>query len=148
MPAVLRVLVEEARIPFDLSEGPLTRTRLLRLSNDEHVVVRTEHHLITDASSQEIFMGEVTAFYTGYANGNHFKLPELSLQYADYAVWQRKWLQGEVLDKQIEYWKSKLGGNLPVLNLPADRPRPAIQSFKELSNMQCCPRAWARIWPR
>jgi len=130
MPAVLRVVVEEARIPFDLAEGPLTRTRLLRLSDDEHVVVRTEHHMITDASSQEIFMGEVTALYTGYVDGNHFQLPELSLQYADYAVWQRKWLQGEKLDKQIEYWKSKLGGNLPVLNLPADRPRPAIQSFK------------------
>jgi amino acid adenylation domain-containing protein/non-ribosomal peptide synthase protein (TIGR01720 family) len=130
MPAVRRVVAEEGRIPFDLSEGPLTRTRLLRLSSDEHVVVRTEHHMITDASSQEIFMGEVTALYTGYTNGNHFKLPEPSLQYADYAVWQRKWLQGEVLEKQIDYWKSKLGGNLPVLNLPADRPRPAIQSFK------------------
>jgi amino acid adenylation domain-containing protein/non-ribosomal peptide synthase protein (TIGR01720 family) len=127
---VLRITVEEGQKIFNLSEGPLVRTHLLRLKDDEHVVVRTEHHIISDASSQEIFMREVTALYTAYSNGKHSPLPELPLQYADFAVWQRKWLQGEKVEQQLDYWRRQLGGELPVLNLPADKSRPAVPSFR------------------
>ncbi|HYG12243.1 MAG TPA: amino acid adenylation domain-containing protein, partial [Pyrinomonadaceae bacterium] len=136
---VLRITVEEGQKPFDLSQEPPARTHLLRLKDDEHVVVRIEHHIISDASSQEIFVREVATLYAAYADGKPSPLPELPLQYADYAVWQRKRLQGEALEQQLDYWKRQLGGNIPLLNLPTYKPRQAVQSYRGAIEMDLFP---------
>jgi amino acid adenylation domain-containing protein/non-ribosomal peptide synthase protein (TIGR01720 family) len=120
---------EEACRPFDLSCGPLLRMRLLRLGDKDHVVVLTMHHIISDGWSMGVFLREVAAFYTAYIAGEEFSMPELSIQYADFTCWQREWLQGEVLERQLDYWKQQLAGPLPVLALPADRPRPPVQTY-------------------
>ncbi|MBD0328231.1 MAG: non-ribosomal peptide synthetase, partial [Pyrinomonadaceae bacterium] len=120
---------EEARRPFDLSCGPLLRTKLLRLGEHENLLLLTMHHIITDGWSQQVFLRELTALYAAFLAGKESPLPELPIQYADYALWQRQWLQGEVLDKQLAYWKQQLA-DLPVLQLPTDHPRPAVQSFE------------------
>ncbi len=125
-----RLAVEEGRRPFDLARGTLVRTTLLKLADDEHIVLRTEHHIINDGLSREIFLREIAALYDAFSHGRPSPLAELPIQYADYAVWQRQWLQGERLDAQLAYWQRQLGGTLPVLDLPTDRPRPAVQSFR------------------
>jgi amino acid adenylation domain-containing protein len=125
----LRLAGEEARSPFDLARGPLLRARLLRLSDEEHVALFTMHHIICDGWSAGVLVREVAALYGAYAEGRESPLEELAIQYADYAVWQREWLRGEVLEKQLDYWRAQLGGELPVLELPTDRPRPAVQSY-------------------
>src|SRR3712207_6588437 len=86
------------------------------------------HHIISDGWSMGVLIRELTTLYEAYTNGEESPLAELSIQYADYAVWQRDWLRGEVLDKQLAYWRQQLGGGLPVLELPADYPRPPVQS--------------------
>ncbi|MBV9927462.1 MAG: amino acid adenylation domain-containing protein [Acidobacteria bacterium] len=131
-----RIAVEEGRRPFDLGRGPLTRTRLLRLAADEHILLRNEHHIINDGMSQEIFLREVATLYDAYRQGHPSPLAELPIQYGDYAVWQRGWLQGEVLEEQLAYWRRQLGGALPALDLPTDRPRPAVQSFRGAVEMR------------
>jgi amino acid adenylation domain-containing protein len=120
---------EEARRPFDLSKGPFLRATLLRRSDDDHVLVVTTHHIVSDAWSMGILTRELWILYETYANENPSPFPELTVQYADYAVWQREWLQGEVLESQLAYWKTRLD-NIPIVNLPTDRPRPAKQSFR------------------
>jgi len=125
----LRIATEGALTPFNLSTGPLVRATLLRLSDDEHVLVLTMHHIISDAWSAGVFMQELTALYTAFVQARTSPLPELGIQYADYAVWQRNWLQGEVLQQQLAYWRNQLQGAPPVLNLPTDRPRPKVRSF-------------------
>ena len=119
---------EEGRRPFDLSRGPLVRVRLLRLSPAEQVILYTMHHIISDGWSMEVVNRELGTLYEAFANGRATPLPELPVQYADFAVWQRGWLQGEVLEKQISYWKEQLAGVSP-LELATDYPRPAMQSF-------------------
>jgi amino acid adenylation domain-containing protein len=122
--------IEEARRPFDLSVGPLFRAVLVRLGEQEHVLYFTMHHIVTDGWSFGIFTRELGALYKAFSEGQPSPLAELSIQYADFAHWQREWLQGEVLETQLEYWKKQLGGELPTLQLPADRPRPAVQTHR------------------
>ncbi|HEX6096257.1 MAG TPA: non-ribosomal peptide synthase/polyketide synthase [Thermoanaerobaculia bacterium] len=126
--AVARLTVEEARAPFDLSAGPMIRGRLLRVSEAEHVLLVTQHHIITDGWSIDVMVREVGALYTAFLEGSADPLPPLELQYADYAQWQREWLQGEELTRQLGFWKEHLAGAPALLELPLDRPRPAEQS--------------------
>ncbi|HEX2271889.1 MAG TPA: amino acid adenylation domain-containing protein, partial [Pyrinomonadaceae bacterium] len=120
----------EAAEPFDLSHGPLLRVKVLRLSESEHVLLLTMHHIISDGWSMAVLMQELIALYDVYSRGESSSLPELPIQYADYAVWQREWLQGEVLAEQLEYWRQQLRGAPAVLELPADRARPKVQSYR------------------
>ncbi len=119
---------EEAQTPFDLERAPLLRARLLRLDEQEHWLLLTLHHIITDGWSSGVLSRELSELYAAHCRGEASGLPALPVQYADYAVWQREWLQGEVLEQQLAYWKSALAG-LPTLELPTDRPRPAIANF-------------------
>ena len=127
---VSQLAAAEAQQPFDLSVGPLLRVQLLRLGTEDHVVLFTVHHIISDGWSSGILVREVGALYEAYIEGHESPLPELGIQYADYAVWQREWLQGEVLDQQLAYWRQQLGEELPVLQLSTDRPRPPVQSYR------------------
>ncbi len=126
----LRLATEEAQRPFDLARGPLIRALLLRLDEEEHIALLTVHHTVSDGWSTGVFMGEMAALYEAFAAGKPSPLPELPIQYADFAVWQREWLQGEVLERQLAYWKEQLAGLPPILELPTDRPRPAFQTFR------------------
>ncbi|HVF48580.1 MAG TPA: amino acid adenylation domain-containing protein, partial [Pyrinomonadaceae bacterium] len=128
-----RLATEEARKGFDLSRGPLLRSTLLRLSTEEHVLLFTMHHITSDGWSVGVLVNEVATLYAAYAEGLESPLAELKLQYADYAVWQRGWLQGEALKEHLAYWKKQLDLVPPVLQLPADRPRPAVMSFRGAS---------------
>jgi len=125
---VLNLASLEAQKPFDLVKAPLIRASLLQLSQTDHVVLLTMHHIVSDGWSTGIFIKELTALYTAFSQGQTSPLAELAIQYADFAMWQRKWLQGEVLQTQLNYWRQQLGGDLPILELPTDHPRPAIQS--------------------
>lgn len=127
-----RLATEEARQPFDLSKGPLIRTSLLRLGPINYIFLVTMHHIISDGWSLNIFFRELSALYAAYTQGKPSPLPELPIQYPDYAVWQRQWLQGDELETQLAFWKKQLQG-LSVLQLPTDRPRPAIQTFEGAS---------------
>ena len=123
---------EEARWRFDLSKGPLLRMRLARLAEGEHVIFFTMHHIVSDGWSMGVLVREFVQLYEAFSRGQLSPLGELPIQYVDYAVWQRGWLQGEVLEKQLRYWKGRLAG-APALELPTDRPRPAVQSYKGAS---------------
>jgi amino acid adenylation domain-containing protein len=123
-------VLRAAQQPFDLAAGPLLRTTLLRLSPEEHVLLVTFHHSIADGWSLGIFIQELTACYAAFVAGQTPALPALPIQYVDYAVWQRTWLQGTVLDEQLGYWRSQLADAPPLLALPTDRPRPPVQIFK------------------
>jgi amino acid adenylation domain-containing protein/non-ribosomal peptide synthase protein (TIGR01720 family) len=127
--AVLRRLVqEEGKKPFDLANGPLFRGRLFRISDEDAALVLTLHHIITDGWSMPLVTHEMEALYDAYRKGLPSPLPELEVQYSDYAAWQREYLTGATLQKQIDYWKKHLGG-APHLELPTDRPRPAVQKY-------------------
>ena len=127
---VRRLAQVEAERAFDLSSGPLLRVQLLRLGEAEHMALLTLHHIIADRWSTGVLIKEVAALYAAYRTGERSPLPDLELQYGDYAAWQREWLQGEVLEEQLAYWRRQLGGELPVLQLPTDRPRPELQSYR------------------
>jgi len=124
-----RIAVDEAMRPFDLAIGPLLRARLLRLANEDHVLLLTMHHIISDAWSAGIFLQELGALYEAFCAGNPSPLPELAVQYTDYAAHERQWLQGEVLQKQLAFWRKQLKGVPPVLELPIDHPRPETRTF-------------------
>ncbi|HOR01623.1 MAG TPA: condensation domain-containing protein, partial [Anaerolineae bacterium] len=124
-----RLAAEEAARPFDLARGPLGRATLLRLAPEEHVVLLTLHHIVCDEWSSGVVVQEVAALYQAFTAGRPSPLAELPIQYADYACWQRSWLQGEVLEEQLTYWKQQLAGLVP-LELPADHPRPAVPGFQ------------------
>ena len=126
---IKELTLAEARAPFDLAQGPLLRTTLLRLSEVEHVILVTMHHIISDGWSMRVFVRDMIALYESFVAGQPAVLPELPVQYADFALWQRKWLRGEVLDKQLAYWRKQLEAVPAMLDLPADRPRPALQTF-------------------
>jgi amino acid adenylation domain-containing protein len=126
--AVARITAEEAAAPFDLTAGPLIRGRMLTLADDEHVLLITQHHLVTDGWSLNILIREVAALYTAFRRGERDPLPPLAIQYADYAQWQRNWLGGEELTRQVDFWRGQLTGAPALLELPLDRPRPAMQS--------------------
>ncbi|HEU5415537.1 MAG TPA: condensation domain-containing protein, partial [Candidatus Angelobacter sp.] len=123
------LIAEEASTPMDLQAGPLIRGRLIRQGNEEYVLLITIHHIVSDAWSFGVFSKELSALYRAYVRGEEDDLPELEIQYADYASWQRKRMEGEVLGKQAEYWKKALAGAPEVLQLPADRARPEQQSY-------------------
>ena len=123
-----RIAEEEALKPFDLEFGPLFRTSLIILAIEEHVVRFTTHHIVFDGWSVAIFMNELATIYEAFSQGQPSPLPELAIQYGDFAEWQREWLQGEVLDRQLDYWKRQLAHLPPPLELPSDRPRPAATS--------------------
>lgn len=126
---VKRISRAEGRQPFDLSAGPLLRVRLLRVDREEHILLLTMHHIISDGWSMGVFIKEVSALYAAFAKGQPSPLADLPIQYADYAVWQRQHLRGEVLERQLAYWREQLSDAPRVLELPTDRPRPAVQGY-------------------
>ena len=121
--------VAEARRPFDLGCGPLVRAQLIRLSTQEHLLLLSLHHIIADGWSMGLLFEELKEYYRSLSVGAEARVAELPLHYADYAVWQREWLQGEELDRQAGYWKERLSGAPALLELPTDHPRPALQSY-------------------
>ncbi len=123
------LIIEEAQRPFDLARGPLLRTILIRTGEEEHIALINMHHIISDGWSMGVFFNEIATLYQAYVEGRPSPLEELPIQYADYAYWERQWLQGEVLEKQLAYWKKQLADSPPVLELPTDRPRPSVQTF-------------------
>ena len=125
-----RLIDEEAQRPFDLEQGPLFRASLLRLSEEDHILLLSLHHIVSDGWSQGVLRRELVALYRAGCHGQPSELPDLPLQYADYAVWQRQWLQGAALARQVDYWKAHLAGAPSFLELPTDRPRPAVKSFR------------------
>ena len=129
--AVLRLAHVEARRPFKLAEGPLFRASVLRLAESDHVVFLTMHHIISDGWSVGVLLVEFGTLYTALSGGKtdvSGLLPELPIQYSDFAVWQREWMQAEVLEEQLQYWKGQLAYAPAALELPTDRPRPAVQT--------------------
>jgi amino acid adenylation domain-containing protein len=122
-----RLAREEAQRPFDLSKGAAFRARMLRLGGDDHVALFTMHHIVSDGWSMGILVGELEALYRAFAEGLASPLPEPPIQYADFAVWQRAWLRGEALGKQLDYWRGRLGGAGTALKLPTDRPASAVR---------------------
>jgi hypothetical protein len=121
-------VAQESERPFDLARGPLLRASLLRLGSEEHVLLLTMHHIVSDGWSMGVLLRELTALYHAFSQGQPSLLLPLALQYADYAAWQRGWLTGAVLQEQLTYWKQQLTGAPTALELPTDRPRPAAQS--------------------
>jgi amino acid adenylation domain-containing protein/non-ribosomal peptide synthase protein (TIGR01720 family) len=138
---------EEAARPFDLARGPLLRGLLLRLAEREHTVLLTLHHIAGDGWSLGLLACEVAALYPAFAAGRPSPLPPLPalpVQYADYAIWQRSWLQGEILEGEIDWWRRQLAGLPPLLELPTDRPRPAAQSHRGSTRPVRLPAEWVR----
>src|SRR5205085_6270817 len=130
---IRNLIHEQTQASFDLKRGPLLRITLVRLRDEEHVLLLAMHHIVSDAWSMGVLVGEVVALYEAYASGREAARPELPLQYADFATWQREWLQGDVLEEQSAYWRRQLGGGLPILELPTDRARPALQTYNGAS---------------
>ena len=128
--AALRLAAEEAQRPFDLARGRLYRALLVREGDESHALVLTMHHIVSDGWSMGVFVGEIAALYRAFSAGEPSPLPELPVQYSDFTRWQQSWLQGEVLEAQLGYWRRQLGGAPPALELPTDRPRPPAQSFR------------------
>ncbi|MBH8255185.1 pyoverdine non-ribosomal peptide synthetase PvdD [Pseudomonas aeruginosa] len=116
--------------PFDLERGPLLRVNLLQLAEDDHVLVLVQHHIVSDGWSMQVMVEELVQLYAGYSQGLDVVLPALPIQYADYALWQRSWMEAGEKERQLAYWTGLLGGEQPVLELPFDRPRPARQSHR------------------
>ncbi|MBX3301079.1 MAG: amino acid adenylation domain-containing protein [Nitrospira sp.] len=127
---IVRLAKEEARRPFRLDQSPLMRITLLKVRDQEHVLLITMHHIISDGWSLGVLMREFAAYYVGSVGDDSVIVPPLAIQYADYAHWQRRWYSGEALNRALDYWKAKLEGWKPTLALPTDRPRPAVQSYR------------------
>ncbi|MFS0517035.1 amino acid adenylation domain-containing protein [Nostoc sp. UIC 10607] len=120
---------QQAIEPFDLANGALIRTTLLVLSETEHILLVCMHHVVSDGWSMAVFVQELAALYDAYVQGQSSPLTPLPIQYADFAIWQREWLQGNVLQNQLTYWQQQLANAPALLSLPTDRPRPAVQTF-------------------
>ena len=127
---VRRLAALDMQKPFDLACGPLLRLTVVQLADNQHVLMLTMHHIVSDGWSMTVLMRELIVLYHAFSRGESSPLPELPIQYADYANWQRAWLQGEVLEQQLKYWREQLQGAPPVLELPTDHPRPAVQSLR------------------
>ncbi|MBD2812049.1 amino acid adenylation domain-containing protein [Xenorhabdus sp. Vera] len=127
--AIEKAAYLEANHPFDFVNGPLVRGRLLKLAEDKHILLLTQHHIISDGWSVSILMNELSTLYHAFSQGQPDPMPDLTIQYADYVLWQQKWLQGEVLEKQVNFWRDTLQDAPALLELPTDRPRPAKQSY-------------------
>lgn len=119
-----------AQMPFSLTRGPLIRAQLLRMANIDHVLLLSVHHIVSDGWSMEVLFRELSALYMASLTRQAPNLPELRVQYADFAIWQRQWLTGDLLQQQLQYWKKQLQGAPGVIQLPTDRPRPATQVFR------------------
>jgi amino acid adenylation domain-containing protein len=126
----MKLATQEARRAFDLTNGPVFRATLLRLSEEDHLLLLTTHHFVADGWSMDVLYRELSTHYETFFTGRPSPLPELPIQYADFAYWQRQRLQGEVLETQLRYWKKQLAGALAVTELPADRQRPAVQTHR------------------
>jgi acyl carrier protein len=131
--AAMRIAKVEAATGFDLGRGPLLRVKVLKMEEDEHVVLYTMHHIVTDGWSMGVLIREVGLLYEAYSAGEPSPLENLEIQYADYAVWQRNWLQGEALERQLSYWRKQLAGLEPLM-LPSDYPRPALAAYRGASS--------------
>ena len=136
--ALATVAAEEARAPFDLERGPLIRGRLLRLGERDHVLLVTMHHIVADGWSMGVLTREFGALYAACLHDRPDPLPPLALQYADYAVWQREHLSGEVLQRQLDFWRAHLSGAPALLELPTGRyrttpERPSVSSWMRIS---------------
>ncbi|BAZ30184.1 amino acid adenylation domain protein [Cylindrospermum sp. NIES-4074] len=127
---IKRLATEEAHKPFNIAQGSLLRTTLLQLEEQKHVLLFTMHHIIFDGWSIGVLLKELATLYEAFAASKPSPLPELQIQYADFAVWQRDWLQEERLQSLLDYWKNQLKDAPPLLELPTDRPRPAVQTFR------------------
>ncbi|MET0285732.1 MAG: amino acid adenylation domain-containing protein, partial [Polyangiales bacterium] len=125
-----REAASEVEQPFDLVHGPVIRARLLALADDEHVLVITLHHIVAEGWAMDVFARECVALYEAFSQGRPSPLQPLAIQYADYAAWQRRWLEAGEAERQLVFWRSTLGTEHPLLALPADRPRPAAQSYR------------------
>ncbi|AGC44009.1 non-ribosomal peptide synthetase [Myxococcus stipitatus DSM 14675] len=136
-----RRVSEEAARPFDLARGPIFRALLLRLEAQRHVLVGTVHHIASDGWSMGVLLRELAEFYAARLSGQAPGLSALPIQYADFAAWQRGWLQGDALERQLSYWRQQLSGAPPFLELPTDRPRPAVQTNRGASYPVQLPRA-------
>ncbi|MEP0858638.1 amino acid adenylation domain-containing protein [Trichocoleus sp. DQ-U1] len=144
-----RITTQEAQRPFDLSKDPFLRVTLLRLDESEYVLLLVMHHIVSDGWSMGVLIRELAALYTTFASCKDDKfsaskpLPELPIQYADFAHWQREWLQGEILETQLAYWRQQLEG-ISILNLPTDRPRPAVQSYRGATQLLQLPKSLSK----
>ena len=127
---VQRISIDDARQPYNLADAPLMRAKLLRLGEQEYVLILNFHHIVCDGSSLIIFYQELATLYEAFLDGKVSTLPSLPVQYADYAIWQHERLQGEVLESQLAYWKRQLGTGLTTLNLPTDYERPVVQTYR------------------
>ncbi len=125
-----RLATGQAARPFDLAAGPLFRVALLRLAPEEHLLLLTLHHVVGDGWSTTVFFRELSALYEAFSEGRESPLPELEVQYADFAVWQREQFRGEALDRELAWWRERLAGAPELLELPTDRPRPAVQTYR------------------
>ncbi|HEX7239442.1 MAG TPA: amino acid adenylation domain-containing protein, partial [Longimicrobiaceae bacterium] len=139
-----RLAAEEALRPFDLERGPLLRSTLLVLGEDDHLLCFTKHHIVSDGWSKGVLVREVSVLYTALARGEEPRLPELPVQYADYAVWQRAWLSGETLEAQLAFWRDGLAGAPPLLEIPTDHPRVAGQSPRSRRHRLAVPERTSR----
>src|SRR5262249_25542988 len=135
----LRTAEEETQLPFDLRHGPLLRAKLLRLGDGEHVLLLTVHHIVSDGWSMGIFSRDLATAYRAISAGEPPLSSELPIQYADFAAWQRSWLQGEALEQRLAYWLEKLKGAPKLLELPTDRPRPSVESFRGATHSKMLP---------
>jgi amino acid adenylation domain-containing protein len=134
-----RLATAEAQQPFDLARGPLVRTTVLQLGDEDHILLLTMHHIVSDSWSTRVLFQELSVLYEAFSTDSPSPLPEPTLQYADFARWQRQWLQGEVLKQQLSYWKQRLGDLRPVLELPIARPRPAKQTYRGVTHSLTLP---------
>jgi amino acid adenylation domain-containing protein len=136
---VQRLMREVARTRFDLSRGPLLRIIVIELEEEEHVLLYAMHHIVSDVWSMGVLSREISTLYRAISEGKDSPLPELKIQYVDYACWQRSYLNGETLERHLQYWRNQLSGNLPVINLPADHPRPLVPSYRGATNLNLLP---------
>ncbi|WP_017653093.1 non-ribosomal peptide synthetase [Fortiea contorta] len=127
---VQKLSLQEAQSFFDLEKAPLLRAKLLHLTAEKSILILTLHHLVSDGWSINILVKELSAIYQAFLENKPSPLPQLAVKYTDFVYWQQKCLQGEIIAKHLTYWQQQLGGNLPVLQLPTDRPRPPIQTFR------------------
>jgi hypothetical protein len=130
-----RLAIAEGHRPFDLSQPPLLRALQIQLAGEDQIICLTMHHIVSDGWSTTIFIREVVRLYEAYVQGKRSPLPELPIQYADFAAWQREWLQGEVFEEQLSYWRKQLDGAPTVLELPTMRERPAVQTHRGARQM-------------
>ena len=137
---VQRLVTEHRRLPFDLKRGPLVRAMVLRIADDEHILTMTLHHVIVDGWSWSIVLREISALYQAFVENKPSPLPDLPIQYGDFASWQREWMQGERLENLLGYWRKQLANAPASLELPTDRARPPIQVFRGTRRSMFIPR--------